>query len=35
MNNYKKTLHILVGLFFVLIAFSSCKEAKKAGETIS
>jgi len=32
MNNYKKTLHILVGLFFVLIAFSSCKEAKKENQ---
>ena len=32
MNNYKKTLHILAGLFFVLVAFSSCKEAKKENQ---
>lgn len=29
MNNYKKALHILLGLFFVLMAFTSCKEVKK------
>ncbi|SNR30962.1 glycoside hydrolase family 88/105 protein [Lutibacter flavus] len=29
MNNYKKTIQVLVGLFFVLVAFSSCKEVKK------
>lgn len=29
MNNYTKLLHILVGLFFIAMAFTSCKEAKK------
>ena len=33
MNNYKKTLQVLVGLFFVLVAFSGCKEEKKEVKT--
>ncbi len=32
MNFYKKTLQLLVGLFFVLVVFSSCKEAKKENQ---
>ena len=32
MNKYKKTLQVLVGLLFVLAAFSSCKEAKKGNQ---
>lgn len=32
MNNFKKTFKILTGLFFVLVAFSNCKEAKKENQ---
>ena len=32
MNNYKKKLQVLVGLFFVLVAFSGCKEEKKENQ---
>ncbi|MEX1381764.1 MAG: hypothetical protein AB1Z17_00065, partial [Lutibacter sp.] len=28
MNNYRTTFQILTGLFFVLVAFTSCKDAK-------
>jgi len=35
MNNYIKTLHFLTGLFFILMAFTSCNEGKKENEKTS
>lgn len=34
MNTYKRTLHILVGLFFVSVAFLSCKQVNKEKQLV-